>query len=611
MAINRDGSNFDSGLAESMFCHMDCFGIDGRKLIVRDNFALGHQHFWTVPEERGEIQPLVDKSHGVYLAFHGRVDNRAELFAQLGIEATKDVSDAQLILQLYIECKDDFLDKIIGPFALLIYQPSKDELMIARDAMGGRHLNYRITAKHVLISTYEMSLVAHPTVDYQINQAKFIRWLAYIMEPKPTSFIEGLEVLLPGEVLRLDSNRVERSTFYLPDPKKRIGLASNQEYADRFRFLLTQAVERRLRAVKPIGTMLSGGMDSVPISITAAQLLAKNQQKLNSFSWVFDEHPDSDERCYSAGVCEDFGITPHWIKCDHVWPQFDETTHVDPCIPFGTEYSEFNQELLERANQEGVGVMLSGIGGDMLYSGTDSILIELLLAGRFRVFFTEAKRLFKASTRKTRFVKRLLLGPLARKLLGKRRRLKFEMPEYLTAFAQHKIKPEPGWLHTKSELSLRPAQYRNVLDGFEGDDAHYGKRMDVKYGIEKRFPLRDRDLVEFMLAVPVDQLYFNGLVRPIVKNAYQKEFREELIDRQNKTDFAPVVASGIVRDKKYQKWLNAEKTDWKRIVKQSYILSPEGADTAVNRVRWQLAYYEFWKVVCYNFFLGKMGKYNE
>jgi len=611
LAINRDGSDFDPDLAACMFSQLDCFGIDGQKLIVKDDFAIGYQYFWTVPEEIGECQPLLDEHNGVYLALHGRVDNRVDLLHMLGLQKDAGLSDAMLLLKLYIKLGEGFLEQVTGPFALLVYKPSNNQLIVARDSMGGRHLNYCITDQHVLISTYEMALVAHPSVGYEINESKFVRWLSHIMEPKPSSFIIGLEVLLPGQIMLLDSQAIELRTFYLPNPKNRIVLASDQEYAQQFKYLLRQAVSRRLRSLKPVGTMLSGGMDSVPISILAAQLLADNAQALQAFSWVFDDHPECDERNYSAAVCEDFGIQPHWINCDAVWPQFDQNTHADPSLPFGSEYSEYNQQLLKTAHQQGVGVMLSGIGGDMLYSGTDSILIELLRARRMRDFYAEAMRLFRASNSKVKFVRSLLLGPLLRKFLAKRRRVRFQMPDYLTLQAQQKAFPKKGWLDDMSESSLRPLQYRNVLDGFEGDDAHYGRPMEVKFHIEKRFPFRDRDLVEFMLAIPVDQLYFNRVTRPIVKRAFQGEFRQELIVRQNKTDFTPAIQAGIGRDKRYSGWLNSKDAGWGQIVKQDYILSAEHVDRDANRLRWQLAYHEFWKVVCYNFYVGKLGKNNE
>ncbi|NNC99041.1 MAG: hypothetical protein HKN85_02550 [Gammaproteobacteria bacterium] len=611
LAVNRNRQAFERSTAQKMLHQLNRFGTDGSELVVEKNFAIGYQRLWTVPEEQDERQPLYDRDSDTWLVFYGRIDNRETLFGRLTNAAKNDISDAALILALFKSYGEAILAEIIGPFALVFYCVKSQRVIAARDAMGGRYLVYRITDQHVLIATYEMAIVAHPTVDYQFNQNKLVRLLVNTVDDVPTSLIKGVTPLRPGQKLQVADVSHRLESFYLPNPKKRIHLESDQAYAAEFKRLLTQAVERRLRSIKPIGSMLSGGLDSVPISIVAAQSLNETGRTLQSFSWVFDQHPEADERSYSAEICQKFAIQPNWINCDHVWPKFDEDTHQNPIVPFSSPYAEFSQHLFSRARDRGVGVMLSGIGGDMLYTGTESMLYELLLQGRIRDLISESKRLFANSANKRHFVNRIVLAPLLRNWLERRRVKRPVINQYLTSAAQQLLGNRPGYLGKVAGKSLRPAQYVNVVGAFEGEDANYGKFMEAKYGIERRYPFRDRDLAEFMLAIPSDQLFFAMTTRPIVKRAFAYEFTQTLMDRNSKTDFTQVVNCGIESDKRVLKWLNSESADWQKYVREDLFTDASEMQASVRRLKWRCGYYEFWKRVCYTPLATKLGLSNE
>ena len=606
--LNRDKSDVDQQQAELMMEQLDIFGPHSKQLHVENNFAVGYQSLWTVPEEQGERQPIHDSELDLWLVFYGRIDNREDLFQSLGKVETKSISDAQLFLLLYKSQGESAFETIIGPFVFVLFSQSNQSIIAARDSMGGRYLVYRITTEHILISTFEMAIVAHPSVDYQFNHTKVAKMLAFMADDVPASMIEGIEPLQSGQLLKvIGQGEAQLSTYYLPDPKKRIRLSSNQAYAVEFKRLLTQAVERRLRSNSLIGTMLSGGLDSVPISILAAQILNSKGQKVNAFSWVFDEHPIADERKYSKVVCEDFSIKANWINCDHVWPQFDEDTCCNPVLPFHSPYSEFNQRLFDHAQQQGVSVMLSGVGGDMLYTGTEGILFELLKTGQFNKLMSEVKCLISDSGSKWLFAKKYLLTPLIRGFLERRRINKSVSFAFLSDSIQSSLNNQKSNLDSIMWKSLRPKQYVNVIGSYEGEDAGYGKHMDAKYQIERRFPFRDRDLVEFMLAIPSDQLSFALEQRPIVKRAFEEEFSEELITRNSKTNFTSVILAGINTDNEYLKWFNSGNVAWQRYVKECYFVEELEDGISQSIIKWYCGYHEYWKAVCYTPLKAKLG----
>lgn len=597
VAINRDFSGFDDEIAERMMSSIERFGHDAQTLIVQGHFAIGYQSRWNVPEEVGEHQPLCNVELGQWFVFHGRVDNRDELFHTLGESPTKSLSDAALIWRFFTKHGVLALSDIIGPFVFVVIEPSLNKVIAARDGMGGRYLCYRITEQFILISSYEMAIVEHGSVSYRLNDAKVARTLVNEMESSPTSTIEGISTLMPGEKLIVDLQGERRARFYRYSAKKRIRFRTNQEYALEFRRLLQQAVKRRMRSTGTVATMLSGGLDSVPMTIIAAQ---ESVNTLQAFSWVFDHYPAVDERKYSSPVCTKFGIEQHLINCDHVWPQFDNDTHINPIFPFGIPYSEFQQETFRRAQKQGVTCLLTGIHGDLLYESTEAILYELIFAWRWREACQEFRRLASVSASKWHLIKHYFLKPLklVQKLSWLKRRKAIYSSECLQDSIAGLIKPAQHWLSQESRRALRPKQWQVVLDGFAGEDAAYGRYMEAKYGIERRYPFRDRDLCEFMLAIPSDQLYFNLTTRPIVKRAFSNDFTDELKQRNDKTNFTPIISQGIERDLRCQDWFRVSPPHWSYFVKECYFESVGERNSGTHVIQWRCGYYNYWKSVC-------------
>jgi len=480
------------------------FGGDHEFLKVHEYYAIGYQGCWVVPEEIGEQQPL-KTSDGKWFLFYGRVDNRVELLQLLNEPKDLRISDAELLLNFLEEFGESVLSQVQGPFVFALFDPQNGSLVAARDGMGGRYLACFVTNELILIATYELAIVASGAVPYSINDEKAARILMGEMEAVPSSTIDNITPLLPGECLTLRDGSVSNTRFYQPDPKRRIALPDDEAYAREFKRLLTQAVKRRLRSIGNVGTMLSGGMDSVPVTILAAQ---QHVQTVTAFSWVFDQFPDLDERKYSAPICRQFGIEQVLINCDEVWPKFNADTHVNPIFPFGIPYSEFQQETFRRARSKGVKVLLTGMDGDLLYEGGQSVFYELLSAGRYAEAWQEFRRFWNSGVSRLQFIKYYFLKPLSfvKKVVWFKNRNTSFHPDCLQATIVERISKGKHWLELESRNALRPDQWRIVLDGFAGEDSFHGRYMEAKYGIERRYPFRDRELCEFMLAIPSERL---------------------------------------------------------------------------------------------------------
>lgn len=612
LAINRKQTAFSQELAERMMRQLDRFGDDGKKVIVQDHFALGYQCHYSVPEEVGEQQPLVSDD-GSFFMFHGRVDNRDELSEALSLQVDSVISDAALVRRYLDTFGEATIEKIIGPFVFVKFNAKTNTVLLARDAMGARYLVYRITPEHILVATYEMALVAHGSFGYNINREKAARYLLNEMENVPSSLIEGLEPLNPGMSLKVEQDELKLNRYYRYSPKRRIKFDSDSQYAAEFRRLLDQAVRRRMRSNAGVGTMLSGGMDSVPMTILAKQESERSNKGLTAFSWVFDKYPKLDERKYSSPVCRANNIEQVMINCDDLWPQFDATTDLNPIIPFGIPFSEYQEETLRLAKSSNTTTLLTGIHGDLLYEHTHTFFYELIKRGRFKRAIDELLARWSSRSSKWQFIKLYILRPLGlvQKVAAWRHRNRQFESDIVTEQVARKIKQREHWLKDESQTAIRPQQWQVMLDGFAGDDAVHGRYLDAKHGVERRYPFRDRDLCEFMLAIPSEQLYFNLSARPIVKHAFENEFTKELLSRNDKTNFSEAIYAGIKTDKIGLAWFHSEHQDWRQYVKQCYFSGENGEKTGNQVVRWRCGYYDYWKSTCYTPTKIQLGVNNE
>jgi len=620
IAINRDREPFEKSVADLMMAQLDRFGHDSKMLIVRDHYAIGFQSHWTVPEEQGEQQPLScdDKQ---WFAFYGRVDNRHELLERLAKPSQLVISDAALVQEYLHTFGQESLVDLVGPFALLSFKPDADSLILARDGMGARSLSYKIDKDFIVAATNEMALAAHPSIGYRLNDSTVARHLTSQMQPGPSSMISGLEVLYPGYELVAGKSAFALRRFYMPDPARRVVFETDDEYASEFRRLLTQAVSRRIRCSGNIGTQLSGGMDSVPVTIVAANMFSSNDSPnessvLSAYSWVFDQYAAADERQYSSPLCQKYGLEHVMVECDDLWLSYNSETPLDPLGPVYNPFMTYNHALFEQGRSRSVKVMLNGIHGDILYGYTHGVLYELCRAGEFKAAVKEARALLSASDSLKSFFKDFVLKPLSlvNTLITWRSRQRDLQSDVLQPHIVEQLKiqaPQLNHLAHESHKAIRPQQWQVVLGDFAGGDAAIGRFLESEYAIERRYPFRDRDLVEFMLAIPSKQLAFNNVKRPIVKRAFSADFSTEFIKRNTKAYFADVTRNGVLNDEQSITWATSGSQEWTHYVKECYFHGKVEQNHLLDVVKWRCGYYDYWKAVCYHPVVKQLGLGNE
>ena len=293
-ALLHDGARrADGRVLERMLEAMAHRGPDGAAQWLDGPVALGHAMRHTTPESLRERQPVSDGTR--WLVWDGRLDNRYQLLDALragGIGAGSE-TDPELVLAAYRVWGRACVERLAGEFAFLIWDAGTRTLFGARDRIGLKPFYYCRHGGRWLVASEAKGILAvlerAPQPDDELVLAALLSECREADNHR--SLFAGIRRLPPGHVLivRDGSWNVER--YWRVDPHRQIVRAHPQEYVDEFAALFREAVACRTRSAFPVGSLLSGGLDSSAITATAAS----GGAALEAFS-VFSEDSAADER---------------------------------------------------------------------------------------------------------------------------------------------------------------------------------------------------------------------------------------------------------------------------------------------------------------------------
>lgn len=574
-------------------------GVDGDNIVCRGPVGMGQLLFRTTPEEQGERLPLKHGASPTWLLWNGRLDNREELYKRL-VERSRPLarmSDAALFLQYFIERGEAGLERVIGPFAVVVYDERERRLTLACDAFSGRTLYYHVAERLFVAATQEPALYAYPRIELTPNHARMVRYFTLAYPTDDQTLVNEVRLLLPGEAMTVTVDKLTRREYWLPDPEARLDHKSDEEFAEHFRHLLDLAVQCRLRTQHPPAIMLSGGLDSAPASVIAARHLARSgsPHRLLGVSWTFDRHVECDERAYMQPLYRDHGVVPVQVNCDDAWPLFDERTWPTyPAFPRADLYREMNTRAYRAAHAAGARVLLTGMFGDMLYGNTWNTVYELLRQHRLKDALREY-RLRSPGLASTDRVKRFLLWHMAAYRWA-RRRCRPRPPVWLTPYAAARFSREPPWPR-RHLRARRPGQYLAMLNSTVGAIQAYESYVGAQHGIQLRNPYRDRRLIEFALKIPSRQLQFGGVTRPILRRAMGADLPGSIGRRVDKTSLFSVAGDGLYRARKeaVEKYYYAPDRSWPRYVREQGVdYQALSVDEDIG-IYWRCVVFEIWR----------------
>jgi asparagine synthase (glutamine-hydrolysing) len=386
-------------------------------------------------------------------------------------------------------------------------------------------------------------------------------YLVPMLEDKEITFYKDILRLPPAHTLTISREGASLRPYWALDPSREVRLGSDEEYADAFRKIFTDAVHCRLRSAYPVGSMLSGGLDSSSIVCVARQLLSQDEnRRLHTFSAIFDDLPQCDERPFINAVLAQGGLEPHFIRADQLSPLAD----IGRVLGYEDEafYAPnlfIHWGLYCAAQQQGVRVLLDGLDGDITVSHGIGYLIELASTGRWMTLATYISGLAQNFNRSSwRILYFHVIKPLVPKPIRQAwRALRgWNATDWrLNAIINPKFAQEIGLeervrtLQGPSNYTLRTSReyhYRGLTHGLIPFALEVADRAGAAFSLEPRYPFFDKRLAEFCLALPGEQKLHRGWSRMIMRRAMADILPAEVQWRGGKADLSPNFVRGLL-----------------------------------------------------------------
>ena len=564
--LHWDDQPVESRLLESLGRLLPHHSEAASKTWVVAQSGLGCNYFPTTPEAISETLPYVHAETGIVITADARLDDREELVAALGLSLSSDRvwPDSALIAEAYLKWGAECPEHLTGDFAFGVWNPRQKSLFAARDHFGVKPFYYVAEERRFAFASEPRALLSLPGVNQAIDRVTVAGYLADIYDNSSGTAFQAVRRLCASESALVSPGKCQITRYYEPSPERTTGRHSDAEYAEAFRELFFKAVRRRLRSVGPVGCMLSGGLDSSAVACVAAQTV--NEQpgaRLELFSLVYPEQPKCDESRYIQAVVKQTRLPWHAVPRDNhrsirdirrLAEQIQEPNL--PCAAFA------NGSVCAAAADRGMSVILDGHGGDETVSLGIEWLQELLDEGHLLRFSYECYLLMRedpdvrAGPDLLRYLSNLGLAGRIKRRLQRSFTLRRDPPST--------VKKEPLWPYLSDELiregalierdrMMKTAQIKAYAQkhwhhymmtqsdqarGFEGLGRMVGPRL-----LERRYPLWDKDLVEFCLSLPSDLKLRHGYTRWIMRTSLRSALPAEVRGRRDKTDFTPQVVA--------------------------------------------------------------------
>jgi len=529
------------------------------------NALLGHTRLSIIDVSHSSDQPFYSADGRFVIVYNGEIFNFKELREQL---ISKGISfqtggDTEVLLQLYINEGDKFLERLNGFFAFAIYDNLQKSLFVARDRYGIKPLYYYWDGSKFIFAS-EMEALLKYSFEKKIDMVSLLEYLQLNYVPAPNTMLEEVKKFPVGHWTKIYPSDHDLSfTTYYKEPYYQGAENKTMSYDDavkKFYTLLDDSVQKRLLADVPVGTFLSGGLDSSAITALASL----HKKDMMSFSIGFKDEPLFDETRYAELVSKKLGTNHHTFRLDNN----DLYTNLYAVLdslgePLG-DSSAIPMYILSQYAREHVKVCLSGDAGDELMAGYNKHYAEYKLRNNpyLKTLTTTTAPFLKllphsrdtASGNKIRQMIRFAEGA---KLTTSDRYWKWASTAN-TSKAISLLKTKNGNLEKvftkrKNEHlasvngSFNSLLYTDLKLVLQNDMLVKTDLMSMANSLEVRVPFLDHRLVDFLFSLPIDFKINNGQQKRILRDAVSHLLPGEVITRKKQGFEVPLL-----------KWLQTE-----------------------------------------------------
>jgi len=520
-------------------------GPDTGGVIQMGNVCLGHRRLSIIDLDSRSNQPMQDESGNFSLVFNGEIYNYEELKRELEKKYNthfSTTSDTEVLLLGLKHEGQMFIEKLNGFFAFAFFDERKSELLIARDRYGIKPLYFTDDGGNFLFAS-ELKSILQGIRERKIDQKSLFTYIQLSYIPAPNTIVQGVKKLEPGHLLKISTAGLIKKQYY------KVHLPKNYKSDfsfNEFRHKLEKSVELRLKADVPVGTFLSGGLDSSIVSLIAS----RNTENLSAFSVGFPDQPFFDESNDAQRVAKQLNLEHHVLQLTetdidsevgNILDSFDE--------PFA-DSSAILVNLVSKFARQHVKVVLSGDGADEIMGGYNKHRAILRsLDKNFVNFFlrsgSHALGLFPESRSKAGLNQ-------IRKLRRYAKGLRLPLRDRYEQWASFTEKGLVNDLLKGSEeghdlhLSIDPEDFNSILKAdvqlvLANDMLHKVDLMSMRHSLEVRVPFLDHKLVDYLFTIPASEKIDKKTGKNIMRKAFEKDFPPQFFAKGKKGFEAPLV----------------------------------------------------------------------
>ena len=557
----RDGQFPSRSDIERIARSLRIYGPERLSVRLVGPVAFAYAHFTDTPEARTDNQPIVGGEGRYVMVFDGRLDNRQEIANKLNIDQNRLVSysDSQLAILSWEKWGGNSVHHWIGEFAFILWDKTEGYLRAARDQFGARTLHYNENSNRLILASAPKCIHALGDLSREIDEQKIADALSQLYFDAGRTFFKGISRIPPASELTASDSSLKVSKYYhLSENVSPIRYKSDMDYVENAKEIFFESVRATLRSVRPVGSFLSGGLDSSSMSVYAAQELEAKGQKLISFTSVPEEGWDQREIKSTFGNEEPFvrDIANHnsSIEINFVDGAGYGHYHKQEELLFALEMPvrnalnlQWTHAILEKAKERGVGVMLQGVYGNATLSQSgDGVFGELLKNGDFLQAYRELAAISRGPKHFMRNILKHLVYPLGpnwlwqtkEKLRGRKNSSEnWKRFSVLTSeFAQEMDIPQriqqAGYTYFGGKPKYSRELWYNILANWNTETGDIMQGLRAMYKIDIRDPFANRRLIEWCFGLPENQFHRNGTNRWLIRRMMAGLLPESVINNK-------------------------------------------------------------------------------
>lgn len=558
--------------------------------VHRDPYCvLGHRRLAIIDLSPGGHQPYLSDDGRYAMLFNGEIYNYIELREDLEREGIrfKSASDSEVLLRMYERYGKDCLGKLNGMFAFTVYDRQTRSLFLARDRVGVKPLYYATVGGVFYFASETKALRRIPGIDRALNYSALFDYLCFNRtDVSDETFHLSIRKVPKGHYAVIDGNGLRITKWWDPSDYVRNDeqIVSEKEILERIEEIFVSAVKLRMRSDVPVGSCLSGGLDSsIILGIIQQHKLARDNYKTFTVSYPgspVDESQYIEElsRRYSF---PNFKTFPNEKTAADNFEKF--SYYMDEPCSSPTFYSQY--EVMRLARQHGITVLLDGQGGDEVFAGYQYFhgfnFSELFRRRRYGKLIVELLSCVMRGQEKESYLTFLfqeLPDSIKKKLLL--RSIGYVSPDFFNKHIEDSLIFQEFFRSQSLNDSLAQHFKYKLEHLLRAED-----RNSMAFSIEARVPYLDYRLIEYSLSIPGALKIQKGQNKILQKKALGKYTVEMILERKDKIGFGTPA----------QAWMRSPV--WEDMTRQNYEYVqralPEVFETPV-----QLKYnlFDRWKV---------------